>query len=58
MEVWNSTALFFPPLAHHVSHTLDLPLHQPLRLVLGVQMARKEPLGKHQECVGAVIVSV
>lgn len=48
----------FFPLAHHVLHTLDLPLHQPLGLVLGVQMACKERPGKHRECVGAVIVSV
>lgn len=55
-EVLNSTAHF--PLAHHVLHTLDLPLHQPLGLILGVQMACKERPGKHRECVGAVIVSV
>ncbi len=55
-EVLNSTALF--PLAHHVSHTLDPRLHQPLGPVLGVQMVCEEPPGSTENVLGAAIASV
>lgn len=54
-EVLNSTALF--PLAHHVSHTLDLQVHQSMtcfRSANGLLGAT----GKCRQCVGAVITSV